>query len=514
MSGRTPNSADGSPAAVRPPRRPAGGALRARSDARPPTGPAARADAGARPDAGARDREQRPKRARRTDPAPRPAEPVLVTGPAASSGWEAGPERPAAASTAGTRTDLLDGIPLDLSDLRSGSGGRRRSGRPVAPPAHPVFRWGVPVLLVVLALVVVNLAFDAKDLVLNSRDGAISRTVTDPTAPGFSAEVVATPTLLVMQTSDAGKLVGVALMSLASSEGGGTVAVFNEDLIVKDASGVAVSLGQTYERGGPEALKKTVTRLIDADVDSVVNVGATVLEELIRPVAPLSYSLRDNVRVVQNGTVVTVLRSGPVNIAGVEQIRAATEVLGPDEATVNRVARQMAFWEAWFAALRSVPDKAAVLPVYDSPIVRFAKTLGSGTARVVQVPFDQTTFQGSVLHLADVVGTRQLAQQMIPYPKGYEPGARLLVELRNGTGDLGRNEPVIAKVVKSGGELVLLGNTEQFGVVSSSVTFYDEALRGRVESFARAIGISNVVFAERPGSSIEVTVTIGADIAR
>ena len=165
-------------------------------------------------------------------------------------------------------------------------------------------------------------------------------------------------------------------------------------------------------------------------------------------------------------------------------------------------------------ALRSVPDKASVLPVYDSPIVRFAKTLGSGTTRVVQVPFDQTTFQGSVLHLADVEGTRQLARQMIPYPKGYEPGARLLVELRNGTGDLGRNESVIAKIVKSGGELVLLGNTEQFGVVSSSVTFYDEALRTRVEAFARSIGISNVVFAERPGSSIELTVTIGADIAR
>jgi hypothetical protein len=548
VRGRSRNGAgaDDRPAAVRPPRRPAGGALRAGGGADPTAGAevpsraagpagasspsdtarssgaprakgAPRAGRAPRPEGAARQKGQR-----RTASVPRaengPVSPGATAGAPGitAESWTAAgvvPPLRAVAEAPGERTDLLDGIPLDLSDLRSGSK-RRRTRRPVAPPAHPVFRWGVPVVLLVLALVVVNLAFDAKDLVLNSRDGAISRTVTDPSAEGFAAEVVSTPTLLVMQTSDAGKLVGVSVMSLASSEGGGTVAVFNEDLIVKDAPGGSGSLGQIYDRGGPEALKKTVTRLIDADVDAVVNVGATVLEELIRPVAPLSYTLRDNVRVVQNGAAVTVLRSGPVSIAGVEQIRAATEVLGPDEATVNRVARQMAFWEAWFAALRAVPDKSAVLPVYDSPIVRFAKTLGSGTTRVVQVPFEQTTFQGSVLHIADAAATRQLAQQMIPYPKGYEPGARLLVELRNGTGDLARNEPVIAKIVRSGGELVLLGNTDQFGVVSSSVTFYDEGLRSRVEAFARQIGIPNVVLADRPGSSIEVTVTIGADITR
>ncbi len=372
-------------------------------------------------------------------------------------------------------------------------------------------RWGVPVFLVVLAAVVVHLAFDAKDLVLNSRDGAVTRNITDPTAPGFAAEVVPTSTLLVLHTSDAGRLVGVALMSLASADGGGSVAVFNEDLVVSDGANGQASLGQIYERRGPDALKAAITRLVDADVDAVMNVGSTMLEELIRPVAPLQYTLRDNVRTVQNGTPVVVLRSGTVSISTVEQVRAATEVLGPDEATVNRAARQVSFWEAWFAALRNVPDKASVLPVYDSPIVRFATGLGSGPARVVQAPFDQVTWNGAVLHLADVDATRALAREMIPYPRGYEPGARLLVELRNGTGDLRTNEPLIADIVRHGGELVLLGNTDEFGVVDSMVTFYDESLRSRVESFARSIGIRSVVFVDRPGSSIEVTVTIGAD---
>ena len=86
-----------------------------------------------------------------------------------------------------------------------------------------------------------------------------------------------------------------------------------------------------------------------------------------------------------------------------------------------------------------------------------------------------------------------------------------MVEVRNGVGDLTRNEPMNRKIVNASGQIVVLGNTEAFGVATSSVVFYDEELRTRVEAFAKAIGLPAPQFVDRPGSSIEVTVTIGAN---
>ena len=391
---------------------------------------------------------------------------------------------------------------------------RRWSNRDKPPHAHFLFRWIFPFVIVGLAVATVLLGLDAKDLVLNSRDGTISRNPTDPAAPGFSAEVVPTPTLLVVHTTDKGELVGVAVMSLVSGDGGGTVLFFPTDLVVKLPTGDSTTLAKLFAdagNAGETVLRRQLTRMIDADIDSSIVLGSKTLAELIRPVAPLRYTLRDSVRTVQNGVTATLLRSGSVSISSVEQVQAATEVLSPGEATINRTARQTAFWQAWFDSVRLVPDRSSVLPTFDTGLPRFVKGLTVGTTRFEQAPFSEQTFKGLVLLVADTAGIRAITSTMIPFPQAYEPGARLLVELRNGVGDLGRNEPMSRRIVGAGGQIVVLGNVDAFGVARSSVVFYNEDSRARVESLARSIGVANVQFTDRPGSSIEVTVTIGAD---
>jgi hypothetical protein len=390
----------------------------------------------------------------------------------------------------------------------------RKPKRSLAPRANVLVRWLFPAALIGLAITTVLLGLNAKDLVLNSRDGNIKHAPTDPAAPGFSAEVVPTPTLLVVQTTDKGEMVSAAILSLASTDGGGTMLFFPSDLVVKLPTGDSATLAKVYADAGDSgeiALRRVLTHMIDADIDSSIVVGSKALEELIRPVAPLQYTLRDNVRGVQNGNTVTLLKSGLVSISTVDQVLAATEILGPGEASVNRTQRQMAFWQAWFDALHKVTDKSTVLPAFDAPLVQFAKSFGTGTAYLEQAPFTETTFKGLTLLVADTAGITKIAQRMIPFPVAYEPGARLLVEVRNGVGDLSRNEPMNRKIVLADGQIVLLGNSDAFGVATSSVVFYDEQLRTRVTAFAKAIGLPDPVFVDRPGSSIEVTVTIGAD---
>lgn len=392
--------------------------------------------------------------------------------------------------------------------------GARKPKRSLAPRANFVSRWLFPGALIGLAVATVMLGLNAKDLVLNSRDGNIAAALTDPAAPGFAAEVVPTPTLLVVQTTDKGEMVSAAILSLASADGGGTMLFFPSDLLVKLPTGDSATLAKVYADAGPQgeiALRRLLTRMIDADIDSSVNIGSKALEELVRPVAPLQYFLRDNVRTVQNGVTVTLLRSGQVSISTVEQVQAATEILGPGEASVNRTARQVAFWQAWFDALHKVADKSTVLPAINAPLVRFAKSFGTGTTYLEQAPFTETVVKGLTVLVADPNAIAKIADRMIPYPVAYEPGARLLVEVRNGVGDLTRNEPMNRKIVNASGQIVVLGNTEAFGVATSSVVFYDEELRTRVEAFAKAIGLPAPQFVDRPGSSIEVTVTIGAN---
>lgn len=425
-------------------------------------------------------------------------------------------ERPADAATP-EEVDALVALtaPLVVTESR----GRRFATRTPAPRAHFVYRWVFPVLLAGLAVATVMLGLHAKDLVLNSRDGVIARNVTDPAAPGFTAEVVPTPTLLVAQTTDKGELVGVAVMSIASTGGGGTALFFPADLVITLPNGDASSLAKVYADAGSAgdagiaALRQQLGRLVDADIDSSIVLGSKTLADLVAPVAPLRYTLIDNVRAVQNGVTNTLLRAGPVSISTVDQVQAATEVLSPGESTINRTGRQILFWQAWLDAVRRAPNPASVLPPFDSGLPRFAKALATGTAEPVfeQAPFVERTFKGITLLTADVSAIRAITSRMIPYPQAYQPGARLLVEVRNGVGDLTRNEPMNRRIVAAGGQIVVLGNTDAFGVAQSAVVFYNEENRSRVEALARAIGVANVQLVDRPGSSIEATVTIGAD---
>jgi hypothetical protein len=387
--------------------------------------------------------------------------------------------------------------------------------REKAPPAHFAFRWLFPAVLVVLAILTAQLAMEAKTVVLRSRAGAVSRVQTDPTAPGFEAQVAPTPTLLMVQTSDQAQkneLVGAALVSTPSSESGGTMLMFPSDLLFKKVTGESVSIAQLYGEVGIEGLRQYLARLFDADIKSSIVLGATALEELMRPVAPLQYTLRDNVRAVQNGVTVTVLKAGPVSISTAEQVRAATELLGPGEANVNRTARQRAFFQAWFDALPP-PSGGTGLPDTEAPFVRFLTRLGQGQAqtRIIEAPFTEVIFRGAVLLTPDMAQLSSVVREMIPFPQAYEPGARLLIEVRNGVGALDKNDPMMRRVVNADGQVVVLGNANAFGVVQSTVVYYRPELLDRIETFAKAIGVSTVQFVDRPGSVIDATVTIGAD---
>ena len=130
-------------------------------------------------------------------------------------------------------------------------------------------------LTLVVAPVATGVAI-AQDAAAPAADAPV---MTDPAAPVFAAEVVPTPTLLVVQTTDKGEMVSAAILSLASADGGGTMRFFPSDLLVKLPTGDSSTLAKVYADAGPQgeiALRQVVTlslsfdhRLVDGEQASL-----------------------------------------------------------------------------------------------------------------------------------------------------------------------------------------------------------------------------------------------------
>jgi hypothetical protein len=384
------------------------------------------------------------------------------------------------------------------------------------PSAAFVWRYLYPALLAGLAVATVMLGVSGTRLVLDSRDGKLVKIVHNPELPGYYAQVASTPTLLVLQVSSRNELVSAAVFSLSANDVGGWALFFPAELIVPVSKGTAAldKIYAQYGADGPGGIRPVLAKLLDADFDSVVNLKADTMASLIVPVAPLQYTLLDAVRIANGKSTSTLLPKGPVRITTQSDIVNATEIIGRDEATTTRFTRQVQFWTAWIGAVRAAPDKAAAFPASSesTELVRFIRGLASNPdSRIEQATFTEQPFNGSILYIGDVTKIKSVAASMIPYPLPYEAGARVRVDVRNGVGNFDLNEPMNRKLVAAGAQIIVLGNADTFTVGQTSVVYYDEAMKPRADALARAIKATDVRFEERLDSSVDVTVTIGAD---
>jgi hypothetical protein len=89
---------------------------------------------------------------------------------------------------------------------------------------------------------------------------------------------------------------------------------------------------------------------------------------------------------------------------------------------------------------------------------------------------------------------------------------RITVAVRNGTGDATLDDPMFARLVAAGAQIVSRGNADAFGVDKTVVTIHDETYRAQGQALADAIGstveLQTVAILD---SQLAATVTIGED---
>jgi len=390
----------------------------------------------------------------------------------------------------------------------------RRAPRQKAPPDAWPWRFLYPAVLVVFAVIVALIAANGSRDVLNSSDGQARKPVTDPTAPGYIAQVTPTPTLLVAHVTPTNDLVGVTVFALAAFDKGGTGLLLPAELIVSPDGQPLVRLKDVYAKQGLDGLRTSTATLLGIGFDEAVSSDRNSAGAALVPAAPVTVVLADPLKVSANGKTETVLPKGTQQVRGPDQYGPILEIVNPGEQPINRVLRQRDLWQAWIKAIAAKGPDIAV-PAGDAPLLRFLRGLGSGTTTFKIVPHTELVVKDFVLYrpIPDEIHTLVLA--MVPFPIPSSPGARPRVAVYSGNAsDLAATTDAARKAVAAGGQVVLLGNAPRLDLPTSRVVYTNGESQAGAETIAKALGISSVSLDDSRDSTIDVAVTLGADYRR
>lgn len=380
---------------------------------------------------------------------------------------------------------------------------RPRSARPggIDPWRH-VF----PAMVAVLALMIPLLGWIGFNVVLNSSDGNIAESESDPTAPGYEALVDPTPTLFVLETHE-DEAVGAAALVL-EGEGAGSVIVIPPSTVAP-LDGVNTTIADAYATGGLESAQAVAASALGAAFGEAVVVDDAQMADLVEPLGSLTVTVPDPV--VDPTTGEELFAAGEVEVSP-QQLGVFLGTRTTDAAEVNRMLRYQEFWTAWLEAV-GAGGADAVPGEGDSGLGYFVRQMALGDWQVLSLPTDALPIPGSdaVLSNPRPEEVAAMVAEVIPFPVGAPEGARLRVRVLDGTGELSQGLVAVQPLVLGGGEVAGIGNAAEFGAETTRIVYADPANEQRVAALVEALGVGEAVLDEGAGSAFDVTVVLGRD---
>ena len=154
-----------------------------------------------------------------------------------------------------------------------------------------LWKFGFPVLLLLVAIWSSFLLFDGFSSVLNSEDGATREAITDPLKEGFEAFVEQTWAELIVTEDATGELVQVAVISISDRQtGGGTVLLLPPELetggCVSDCS-----LKSLYFKSGAESARRMVSELLETEFTGITTLTPERWTTLIQPLGEVNLEI-------------------------------------------------------------------------------------------------------------------------------------------------------------------------------------------------------------------------------
>lgn len=356
----------------------------------------------------------------------------------------------------------------------------------------------------------------AQDAILESRSGSISQFSLDPTAPGFRAFTEPTPTALVVHTAVApgvgAELVGVTLLTSADGDAGGTVVTIPRTFV--DDGGTNRPLSEIFANDGLDSLTAELRRALGIGFTDVVVLDASSWTTLMQSDLPLDLTLRDDL-VLGSPTegqdrVLVAAGTRAFELLDVARIAAHRN---PDEPGLAVALRHQTVWQAWISRTAASDERPALFQL-ESGFVDLLSSLASGEVSYRVIPFatvaGDTPVEALYIGRADEIA--DLISQIVPFPESAEAGDRpevLLLDATFGTVDSTR---VIESVVRAGGRITILGNTEANSDATSEVQVHDKRATAVGEHIVELLGLGPVRLVPLDGATASITVVVGADL--
>ena len=389
---------------------------------------------------------------------------------------------------------------------------RRRFRRRVpAPKANPFWRFLFPLVPVVLGYVAFDLWREGTKAVLDSTDGTVVEVPSEPTAPGYEAFVVPTPTMMVLHTDDSDQLVGVTVMARTLLDNGGQIVLLSSDLAADGVEGA--TLADRYAADGAEAVEQAVGTLFGFGFVETATYNTRDFGLLLALAEPLPFGLLDDLfQVTPEGETELYLGAGSKQLDG-EVAAELYAFRNPDEADANRNVRQADLWESWLLVIGRATDINTVVPPFDEGLSPYLRAFGVGQRDIQLAPARPTeTHDGTPVYGFDDAGWAwldEIADRMTPVPVAPLGSGLPTIRLLDGTGDR-RIAQASFDVLSDLAEVAIVGNALEFGVTETTVSYHEQADADVAEALAAEID-GEARFDPRTDDPADLTIVIGTD---
>ncbi|MEM9466823.1 MAG: LCP family protein [Actinomycetota bacterium] len=388
---------------------------------------------------------------------------------------------------------------------------RRFRRRAPAPKANPFWRFLFPLIVIGLAYLAFDLWREGTKAVLDSTDGTVVEIPSDPNSPGYEAFVTPTPTMLVLHTDDADRLVGVTVMARTLLDNGGQLILLSSELAADGRGGE--TLADRYASGGLTAVEESVGTLFGFGFLETATYNTRDFGLLLALVEPLPFALLDDlVQVDADGTPDVYLSAGNKQLDG----SVAAEVYAfrnPDEADANRNERQLALWETWLLAITRADDINTAVPPFDEGLSPYLRAFAVGQRDIQLAPAAPVIEEdgGSVYAFDDaaLAWITETSIRMTPLPTAPLGSDLSTVRLLDGTGDRRIAQAAVGALARLG-EITIVGNALEFGVTETTVSYHEQSAADAAEALATEIG-GVARFDPRIDEPVDLTVVIGTD---
>lgn len=363
------------------------------------------------------------------------------------------------------------------------------------------WRWGWPLLLLGLAAAVPLLVWLGWSAISSSSDGTEVGAPVDPSVPGYRAFVEPTPTLLLVH-AEGDRLFGVTLLALTDPGVEGGVLFIPPEMMTSDGL-----ISERWVESGSAGIADSIAELLGVRTNETQAVTDDGWAAMVAATAPV---IVDNPDVLVTIPGEIGFDSGMLSLAAAD----AGPYLGwrnPGESPLTAMSRQLLFWDAWLAQVAESTAPDVIPGEIDRGMGRFGRELAAGQVFKSTI-VGQVDDNGAVV--LNPAQTAKLVNEVIPFPISATGENLPRVRLLNGSGDFDLTQIAARVLSRAGAQITVVGNADEFGWETTKVAYHDTGFAPHAETYRDALGTGSVIAEEQPNTSIDITVTFGADFSQ